>query len=101
MQAFISHYIADNWIAAQSSEIFKVHDSNTEEVIATVEAGTVEETNRALVAAKGAFDTWCTQPADTRAAYLDKISAGLKTRMDEIARVIARNSPNALNCRQQ
>jgi len=35
MQAFTSHYIAGNWVAAQTSEIFKVRDSNTGEVIAT------------------------------------------------------------------
>jgi acyl-CoA reductase-like NAD-dependent aldehyde dehydrogenase len=90
MQAFTSHYIAGNWVAAQSSEIFKVHDSNTEEVIATVPAGTADETNRAVMAARGAFDAWCRLPVETRAGYLDKISAGLKTRMDEIATVIAR-----------
>ncbi len=90
MQIFSSHYINGQWVPAQSSETFQVHDSNTEEVMATVPAGTAEEAARAIGAARAAFDAWSTLPVETRAAYLDKISAGLKARMDEMANVIAR-----------
>jgi acyl-CoA reductase-like NAD-dependent aldehyde dehydrogenase len=36
MQAFTSHYISGQWVVAKSPESFNVHDSNTEEVMATV-----------------------------------------------------------------
>jgi acyl-CoA reductase-like NAD-dependent aldehyde dehydrogenase len=90
MQAFPSHYIAGHWVVAQSPEIFKVHDASTEEVMATVPAGTAEEAAKAVQAARGAFEAWSRLPAETRASYLDKISAGLKARMDEMANIIAR-----------
>ena len=90
MQVFSSHYIAGHWVAAQSHESFNVHDSSTEEVMATVPAGTAEEAARAVQAARGAFEAWSRLSAETRAGYLDKISAGLKGRMDEIATIIAR-----------
>jgi len=90
MQVFSSHYIAGHWVAAQSPEYFNVHDSSTEEVMATVPAGTAEEAARAVQAARGAFEAWSRLSAETRAGYLDKISAGLKGRMDEIATIIAR-----------
>lgn len=90
MQAFTSHYIAGHWVVAQSPETFKVHDSSTEEVMATVPAGTAEEAARAVEAAKSAFEAWSKLSAESRAAYLEKISAGLKARMDEMATVIAR-----------
>jgi acyl-CoA reductase-like NAD-dependent aldehyde dehydrogenase len=100
MQAFTSHHIAGNWVAAQPSEIFKVHDSNTEEAIATGLAGTVEGVNRAVTAAKRVFDAWCRLPVETLATYLDKISAGPKTRLDEIAAVAAREVGEALASRR-
>jgi acyl-CoA reductase-like NAD-dependent aldehyde dehydrogenase len=90
MQAFTSHYIAGHWVVAQSPEVFKVHDSNTEEVMATVPAGTAEEAAQAVLAARGAFEAWSSLSVETRATYLDKISAGLKARMDELATTIAR-----------
>jgi acyl-CoA reductase-like NAD-dependent aldehyde dehydrogenase len=36
MQTFSSHYIDDQWVAAQLTKTFKVFDSNTEEVMVAV-----------------------------------------------------------------
>jgi acyl-CoA reductase-like NAD-dependent aldehyde dehydrogenase len=58
--------------------------------MATVPAGTTEEAAKAVQAAKGAFESWSSLSAETRAGYLDKISAGLKARVDELAHIIAR-----------
>ena len=90
MHAFTSHYIAGNWVKAESSEVFKVHDSNTEEVIASVPAGTVDEVASAVLVARQAFEAWSNLPVETRADFLDMITAGLKARTDELATVIAR-----------
>lgn len=90
MQTFSSHYIAGQWVPARSKETFAVHDSSTEEVMASVPAGTADEAAAAVLAARSAFDGWAGLPAATRADYLDKISAGLKARMDEMAMSIAR-----------
>jgi acyl-CoA reductase-like NAD-dependent aldehyde dehydrogenase len=90
MQTFSSHYIGGKWVAAQSSETFKVYDSSSEEVMAAVPAGTVEEAVRAIAAARAAFEGWAKLPVETRASFLDKIAAGLKSRMDELATTIAR-----------
>lgn len=90
MQAFNAHYIAGQWIPAKSKETFLVHDSSTEEVMASVPAGTAEETAAAIMSARAAFEGWAALPAHTRADYLDKIAAGLKARTDEVATAIAR-----------
>lgn len=85
-----SHYINGQWVQAQSGETMPVHDSSTEELMATVPAGTAAEAEAAVLAARAAFDGWAALPVETRAAYLDKVAAGVKARTDELAMAIAR-----------
>ena len=87
---YSSHYINGQWVEATSSDTLPVHDSSTEEVMATVPAGTAKEAENAVQAARAAFDSWAALPVETRAAYLDKVTAGIKARSDELATAIAR-----------
>ena len=87
---FPSHYINGQWVKALSADTLPVHDSSTEEVMATVPAGTADEAEAAVLAARAAFDGWAALPVETRAAYLDKVAAGMKARSDEMALAIAR-----------
>ena len=87
---YSSHYINGQWVEATSSNTLPVHDSSTEEVMATVPAGTAKEAENAVQAARAAFDSWAALPVETRAAYLDKVTAGIKARSDELATAIAR-----------
>lgn len=90
MTTYSSHYINGQWTKAQSPETLPVHDSSTEEVMATVPAGTAKEAEQAVLAARAAFDGWSSLTAEERAVYLDKIAAGLKARSEEMALAIAR-----------
>ncbi len=85
-----SHYINGQWVKAESTNTLPVHDSSTEEVMATVPAGTAKEAVAAVLAARAAFEGWSALPVETRAAYLDKVAAGIKARSDELATAIAR-----------
>ena len=51
MKTYNSHYINGQWVAAQSKQVFEVHDSSTEEVFATVPQGTRAEAEQAVLAA--------------------------------------------------
>ncbi|MFC5522792.1 aldehyde dehydrogenase family protein [Polaromonas jejuensis] len=90
MTAYPSHYINGQWVKAQSSEILPVYDSSTEALMATVPAGTVSEAQAAVRAARAAFDGWAALPVETRAAFLDKVAAGIKARTEDLALAIAR-----------
>jgi acyl-CoA reductase-like NAD-dependent aldehyde dehydrogenase len=90
MTKYPFHYINGQWVTAQSAGSLPVHDSSTEEIMATVPAGTALEAERAVLAARAAFDAWSALPVEARLAYLDKVAAGLKARTDEMALVIAR-----------
>nr|MBP7568388.1 aldehyde dehydrogenase family protein [Burkholderiaceae bacterium] len=90
MRTWDSHYIGGRWIKAQAQATFSVHDSSTEEVFATVPAGTAAEAESAVRAARAAFDGWAALPVAERADALDRIAAGLKARTEELAETIAR-----------
>ena len=90
MTIYPSHYINGQWVTAQSAESLPVHDSSTEEIMATVPAGTTQEAESAVLAARAALDGWSALSVEARAVYLDKVAAGLKARTDEIALAIAR-----------
>jgi aldehyde dehydrogenase (NAD+) len=82
-------YVGGQWVTPASTETLKVVSPSTEEVIATIPAGTAQDADRAVRAARSAFEAWSTTPPSQRAEFLRKIHEGLKARQDEIARDIA------------
>jgi len=90
MKVYDSHYINGQWVKAQSSQTFPVHDSTTEEVIATVPQGSAAEAEQAVLAARAAFDAWSQTPLEDRCTLIDKVVEGLKARAEEMAVAIAR-----------
>jgi len=82
-------YVNGEWVEPAGKEMLDVINSTTEEVMGRVPEGTAEDINRAVAAARAAFNSWsATSPAE-RAGFLQKISAGLAARQNEIAAVIA------------
>jgi betaine-aldehyde dehydrogenase len=83
-------FIGGEWVAPSGKQSIEVHDAGTGEVMGRVALGDEKDVERAVAAAREAFVSWNETPKDQRAEYLEKISAGLKARADEIARLIAR-----------
>ncbi|MFC7546826.1 aldehyde dehydrogenase family protein [Plantactinospora sp. GCM10030261] len=82
-------YLDGRWVPAPDTATIEVWNPTTEEVIATVPAGTASDVDKAVGAARAAFDGWAaTAPAD-RAAALDRVHAALASRSDDIARTVA------------
>jgi acyl-CoA reductase-like NAD-dependent aldehyde dehydrogenase len=84
-----SLYIDGAWVAPSSTDVLEVTDSTTEEIFATVPAGTAEDINKAVDAAAKAFPNWAATPAKDRAGFLQKIAEGLQARAGEMADVIS------------
>ena len=82
-------YIDGQFVTSTSGQFFGVINPATEEVIASVTKGTVEETRAAIDAADKAQNAWEQLPAIERAGYLRKIAHGIRERTEEIARVIS------------
>ena len=90
MKAHDKIYIGGEWVTPSGKGAFDVIDASTEEVMGRIPAGDAADVDRAVKAARAAFDGWSrTSPAE-RAAYLAKIQAGLGARMQEIAETVAR-----------
>lgn len=85
-----SHYIGGQWRPASGTERFDVTDAATEQVIGTVVAGTAQDAEAAVAAARAAFGAWsATSPAE-RAGYLKRAAEELQLRQTEIATLISR-----------
>ena len=69
-------YIGGEWVDPQGSETIEVINPSTEEVIGSIPAGTAEDVDRAVGAAREAFEGWAATSREERAAYLAAISAG-------------------------
>src|SRR5688572_25968515 len=82
-------FIGGQWVAPSASQTIDVHNAGTGEVMGRVPAGTAKDIDAAVRAARSALETWSQVPAQERAEYLEKISANLKTRSDELAKTIA------------
>ena len=81
-------YIDGQWIAPAGQGSIEVFSPTDGALLATVPQGNAADADRAVQAARRAFDAWSTTPPAERAAYLKKIQEGLKARTDEIARTI-------------
>jgi betaine-aldehyde dehydrogenase len=82
-------FIGGQWVAPSGAETIEVHNAGTGEVMGRVPAATEKDVDAAVAAARGAFESWSQLPAEKRSEYLEKISAALKARADELARTIA------------
>ena len=82
-------YINGRWAIPSTQDKIDVHNAGTGAVMGSVPAGGEKDMNAAVDAARAAFDSWSQTPAAKRAEYLGKISAGLKARVDELAKTIA------------
>jgi len=92
MTAFEKLYIDGAWTPSDSTETIDVIDSVTEDVMATIPSGTAADVDRAVAAAKAAFDSWSTTPVEERAKYLSRIGDALGARMDELATTISKET---------
>jgi len=82
-------FIGGNWVAPHGRETIEVHNAGNGEVMGRIPAGDAADADAAVKAARSAFDSWSNSSPASRAEFLEKISAGLKARADELARTIA------------
>ena len=82
-------FIGGQWVAPSGKETIDVHNAGSGEVMGRVPAGSAKDIDAAVGTARNALPAWSDTPAQKRAEYLEKISANLKARSDELAKIIA------------
>ncbi len=85
-------YIDGAWVPSTGTGTIDVINATTEAVMGTIPEGTAEDVDKAVKAARAAFDTWSTTSTEDRAKYLLRIQEGLQARSDEIANVISQEN---------
>ena len=91
-------FIGGEWVAPIRGGSFPVIDPATEEVFAHAPAGTAEDIDRAVKAARKAFDEgpWPRMSGKERAKILRRIADGVTARQDELARIEVRDNGKPL-----
>lgn len=81
-------YINGQWVSPASAETFAVLDCSTEELVAQVAKAGLGDAEKAIQAARNAFDhgPWPRMTPQERAVYLERIAERLETLNDEFAR---------------
>src|SRR5580693_6455142 len=87
-------YINGEWVASKSAKTFPVYDPSTEEVIAQVPDAGPDDVNRAVAAAKAAFEEgpWSTSTAQERGRVLFKLADKIRQNAAALAELECRNS---------
>ncbi len=88
MQSYENLYINGQWVPSRSGERIEVINASTEQVMGWIPAGSAEDADAAVIAARRAFDSWSATPVKERAQMLDALHRGLTDRADELARTI-------------
>jgi betaine-aldehyde dehydrogenase len=83
-------YVGGEWVAPAGTGTIDVISPYTEQVIARVPDGTTADIDRAVAAARTAFDEgpWPQLTPQERAGYLSRLSQLIQSRMDDWARLI-------------
>ena len=88
MKTYDKLYINGAWTAAASCKSIDVINATTEEVMGRIPEGTEADANKAIAAARAAFEGWSQTAPARRAEYLLAIQGKLKERAEDLARTI-------------
>jgi aldehyde dehydrogenase (NAD+) len=90
MQEHLSFYIDGQWVEPIEARILDVEDPAREEPIARIALGGAKDVDRAVVAARRAFDAFSRTTREERLDLLRAIVASYQKRYQEIAETISR-----------
>ncbi|MBW3648780.1 MAG: aldehyde dehydrogenase family protein, partial [Actinobacteria bacterium] len=88
MQVKDAFFLDGQWVPATGRAPIRVVNPATEEQVASVPAGAEEDVDRAVVAARAAFQGWASRTPADRAALLSAAADALEARTDEVAALI-------------
>ncbi len=85
MREYLTFYIGGQWVEPATAQTIDVINPATEQVCGKVAAGSAEDVDRAVAAARGAFETWSATTVADRLAVLRGVAAEYQCRRDDLA----------------
>jgi alpha-ketoglutaric semialdehyde dehydrogenase len=82
------NYVGGEWVEASSGETFESTNPATGEPIGTFPKSSVEDVDRAIEAAKEAYESWRLVPAPKRAEILFRVGQRFLDRKDELTELM-------------
>ena len=89
MNEYRQIYIDGAWVDPAGTEMIDVISASTEAVMGRIPAGTEADADRAVAAARAAFDGWAAKTPTERAAVVAAIGEGIAERRDELSGLIS------------
>ena len=89
MGSYHQHYIDGRWTDSEGGTLHEVVNPATEEVVSTVTLGTTADVDKAVTAARRAFESFSQTSREERLALLGRIVEEYKKRIPDIAKAIS------------
>ena len=88
--------INGNWEQGCGGEVIAVECPANKKIICSVPRGNSEDVDKAVNAAESAFSSWSRMPASDRGRFLLRIADAIESRAEELARLVAHETGNAI-----
>jgi acyl-CoA reductase-like NAD-dependent aldehyde dehydrogenase len=88
--------IGGEWVDSASGEEISVESPGNRRIIASIPRGRAEDVDRAVKAAAEAFASWSRVAPRERGRMLLKIADAVEARVEELARIVAEETGNAI-----
>ena len=82
-------FVGGEWVAPGSADVIELVNPATEEVMGHVPDGSGADVDRAVTAARSAFEGWAATPVAERAGFVEAMHAVLVSRLSEIGLLVA------------
>jgi len=89
MHSYLRHYIDGQWVESEGGARHEVISPATEQPVSEVTLGTEADVDKAVQAARRAFESFSTTSKEERIALLQRIAEEYKARWSELARSIS------------
>src|SRR5215470_3706254 len=84
------------WVDSVSKQEIAIEAPGTRKTVGSVPRGVAEDVDRAVKAATAAFPAWSKVPPRERGRALQRIADAIEARFEELARIIAEETGNAI-----
>jgi len=89
-------FINGNWEDSSGREVIAVECPANKKIICSVPRGNSEDIDKAVNAAESAFSSWSRISASDRGRFLLRIADAIESRVEELARLVAHETGNAI-----
>lgn len=89
MRSYLKHYIDGQWVESDGGTRHAVINPATESTVSEITLGSHADVDKAVAAARAAFETFSRTSVEDRLALIERVIAEYKARMDDMAQAIS------------